>query len=303
MAIDWFAEFGAKKPEAPAQETAPAEAEAAETAVEETAAPEQEAENPEEEAAEDGLEASGDGALTKEQRAENAKRRRERERLELEERVRAEARREAEEELNSFIAGMGLSDAEGRPVETREQYEEYARQRDRLLVDEELSRIGMDRGVIDAIINNHPAVAEAKQAAEAARIAERRGLDSSAEARAQEQLAEIQKLDPTIKSMDELRQHESYDRVYSFVKGGLSIADAFKAANLDAIRERDRAAAAQQALNAANSKNHLVPGDAGRGSLSEPVPESVKRSYRQLYGNISDEEIEAKYKRTYKKKG
>lgn len=240
--------------------------------------------------------------LTREQRAENAKRRRERERRELERQIRQEEQARAEESLNSFIAGLGLTDGQGRPVTNREEFEAFRSQRDKSLIDEELGRLGVDRSVIDAVINSHPAVAEAKRAAEAARDAERRGLDAAAQARAQEQLTEIQKLDPSVKTMEDLRAHESFERVYAFTQSGLSIADAFKAANLDAIRERDRRSAAQAALNAAASKGHMTPHEGGSGELSEPIPEGIRRSYRELYGDISEEDIRKKYEKILKAK-
>lgn len=227
---------------------------------------------------------------------------RQRELQELERRIRAEERARAEEGLNSFISGMGLVDAEGKPVLNREQYEAHMSRQNRELIDEELGRLGVDRSVFDAIINSHPAVTEARRAAEAARQAERRGLDAAAEARAAEQLAEIGKLDPSVKTMADLQAHPSYGQVYAYVKGGLSIAEAFTAANLDAIRERDRRAAAQAAMNAANSKAHMTAHDSGGGELTEPVPEGVRRSYRELYGNISEEEIKSKYERVQKSK-
>ena len=247
-----------------------------------------------------GTEAQPEGAKAQEKPADDENALRERELQALEHRVRAEERARAEEGLNAFIAGMGLVDAEGKPVLNREQYEAHMSRQNRELIDEELGRLGVDRSVFDAIINSHPAVLEARRAAEAARQAERRGLDAAAEARLTEQLAEIGKLDPGIKTMEDLQAHPSYGQVYAYVKGGLSIAEAFTAANLDAIRERDRRAAAQAAMNAANSKAHMTAHDSGGGELAEPVPEAVRRSYRELYGNISEEEIRSKYERVQK---
>lgn len=309
--INWFEALGAKRPEGGPGEAETVETPEAPETTETTETPEVPAEGAEglEPAQEDGAESSDPeggeaaGELTKEQRAENARRRRERENRELEERVRAEERAKSEEHLNSFIISMGLTDSEGKSVATLEQYEAFVRERDKRIVDEELGRLGLDGNVFNTLINNHPAVIEARRVAEAARLAERRGLETSAEARAKEQLTEIQKLDPGIKTMDDLRGHESFEKVYAFTQSGLSIADAFKAANLDAIRERDRRAAAQQAINAAQSKGHMTPPDGGRGKMAEPIPEGIRRSYRNMFGDISDEEIRKKYERISKQKG
>lgn len=240
--------------------------------------------------------------LTDDERRENARLRREAERRELEERIRADESRKAQALVDSAIAMLRLRMADGSPVTTKAEYEKYVAEKNKLDIEAGLSQTGIDRGVIDAIIESHPDVTEARRIAIEAAAEKERGQTMSAEARAAEQLALIQQDAPHIKSMDDLRAMPTYEKLYALVRDkGLSISDAYFVANRDDIRRRDKEAAKQEAVNLAAGKSHLEP-DTPRGSGGAPsVPANIKDQYRKMYGNkISDKEIQQKYERYLK---
>ena len=78
------------------------------------------------------------------------------------------------------------------------------------------------------------------------------------------------------------------------VAGGVSLVEAYKALNFDALAQR-RAAAAQQAVrNQAAGTAHLAP-VGGQGKESVEVPASVREMYRDLNPDMSDDQIRQAY--------
>ncbi len=132
------------------------------------------------------------------------------------------------------------------------------------------------------------------------------------------QMAEIAAIDPTVRTLDDLRRMENYPRFRELVRRGNTLADAFRLASLD---RRDRAAgsafsprinasgaamaaqAKQAALNQINSKAHLDR-TTTRGAGAAVVPADVAAQYRAINPEATEAEIRAhwaKYKKISKR--
>ena len=148
-------------------------------------------------------------------------------------------------------------------------------------------------------VENLPEVREAREAKEAAEKAARAAREHDAKAKVEEQLREIQEMDPSIKSLQDISKMETYPKLYEMVKKGYSIADAFKLANYDALTNRAAAASRQAAVNSVQSKQHLSK-TKPRGEGAVSVPDSVLEEYRVLNPGATKEDIQKHYQRYIK---
>lgn len=228
-----------------------------------------------------------------------ARRRAEREKEEEIAKIRAGyARREDE-----LIASLGFTHPDtGAPLRTRAEYDAARDAISRQQTAELARRAGVDPETFNRLVEMSPAVREANAVKQQAAAAEAAARAERIKQELREEVAEISKLDPAVKSIEDLRKSESWPKVEEKVRRGYSLLDAYRLANMDAIGERRAAAARQQALNSAAQKQHMQKVEQqGTGSVS--VPSSVKEMYRQLNPKATDAEIErhyAKYQKTQK---
>ena len=242
-----------------------------------------------------------EGEQTPEERHHNAELRKARER----EQLRGELRQEMQSFLteqqtamrDELIRGLHLSDPYqgGKTITTQAEYDAFITARDREAADQALEGAGIDRNVIDSLIEQHPAVVAARKLAVEATQEKTRVLDEAAQKRFDDQLAEIQTFAPEIKTADDLMAADNYEEVRALVRGGASIANAWKAVNLDRIAKHEREAAAQATRNGIAGKEHLQSTVQGRGEGGLQIPTAVERKYRETYPELSDEEIKQKY--------
>lgn len=147
-----------------------------------------------------------------------------------------------------------------------------------------------------------PEVKAAREQKSAADDAAKKVMANEARAKLDSQMAEIAALDPEIRSVDDLKKMENYDRFYKLVKENrLSLVDAYRLVNADKIAADKTAAARQAALNAANSKNHLDR-TTTRGAGAVTVPKEEIEMYRALNPGITDAEIQAHYSKYKQRK-
>ena len=144
-----------------------------------------------------------------------------------------------------------------------------------------------------AFVNTLPEVRQAQAVT-------RRAREQAAQARIEEQLREISRLDPAVKGLGDLARMANYPRLYELVKRGNSLTEAYKLANYDALTQRAAQASKQAALNAARSKEHLAP-TAQRGAGAASVPADVKEEYRALNPDATEAEIQQHYNRYLRK--
>lgn len=227
---------------------------------------------------------------SKEQRARQAEGRRRRERAAEEERIRQEERAAIDGKIKAFFEWAGFRDGDA-PIETVEQMEAYqqksaAEQMERDLKAGKLTPEMLRQTVAEEVARQTPEPGQTPEA------------DSEAfRAQVESELAEIRKYDPGVKSVQDLMALDRAEELTAQVTDhGHTFLEAYRYVYADKIAEQRAAAAAQRTRNAARSKDHLQPvGARGKGDV--PVPAADKAMYRQMFPDMTDEEIRKDYQR------
>lgn len=182
----------------------------------------------------------------------------------------------------------------GQPITTRAEYEAY---RERFEADQKaklMEKAGITQEEFQAFVQGLPEVRAARQAKAEAEAAARQAREQEAKARVDEQLRQIQAIDPTVKELGDLAKLDTYPKLYDMVKRGYSILDAYRLANYDTLTQRAAEASRKAAINSVQSKQHLKATES-RGGGAIPVPDSVLEEYRALNPGATKEEIQKHY--------
>ena len=300
MEIDYGAVFDVEVPEtttgaeeteiaAPSEETGTTtataqgagEQEAAAPAVEET----EESEQPQAEAPEQEPKTDRDAQFAAARRKAEAER----------DAAIAQAKEDAQKQVDEFFKTSGLMNPyTGQPITTRAEYEAY---RERFEADQKaklMEKAGITQEEFQAFVQGLPEVRAARQAKAEAEAAARQAREQEAKARVDEQLRQIQAIDPTVKELGDLAKLDTYPKLYDMVKRGYSILDAYRLANYDTLTQRAAEASRKAAINSVQSKQHLKATES-RGGGAIPVPDSVLEEYRVLNPGATKEEIQKHY--------
>lgn len=207
----------------------------------------------------------------------------------------ARAKEDAQKQVDEFFKTSGLMNPyTGRPITTRAEYEAY---RERFEADQKaklMEKAGITQEEFQAFVQGLPEVRAARQAKAEAEAAARQAREQEAKARVDEQLRQIQAIDPTVKELGDLAKLDTYPKLYDMVKRGYSILDAYRLANYDTLTQRAAEASRKAAINSVQSKQHLKATES-RGGGAIPVPDSVLEEYRVLNPGATKEEIQKHY--------
>lgn len=207
----------------------------------------------------------------------------------------AQAKEDAQRQVDEFFKNSGLMNPyTGQPITTRAEYEAY---RERFEADQKaklMEKAGITQEEFQAFVQGLPEVRAARQAKAEAEAAARQAREQEAKARVDEQLRQIQAIDPTVKELGDLAKLDTYPKLYDMVKRGYSILDAYRLANYDTLTQRAAEASRKAAINSVQSKQHLKATES-RGGGAIPVPDSVLEEYRVLNPGATKEEIQKHY--------
>lgn len=248
-------------------------------------------------------EGAGQAQQSPEERKKQAEQRRERERQELEQRIRQEETEKNSQKMKSIFASLGLADDEGNAIETMEAFEAFqAAQRAKRIQKDLRSGNLTPEALREAVLGSPEVKAVLDKAQQTTREAEEARNKANRESYAasmQQELEAIRKIDPSIQSTDDIIRKETGPEYARLLRLGLKPSEAFRLANYDAIRDRDRNAAEQAARNAAAGKSHVQSTPAaGKQPLS--APEEYKRNMRRYIPDMTDKEIDDFYRRNNK---
>lgn len=300
MEIDYGAVFDVEVPEtttgaeeteiaAPSEETGTTTATAQGAEEQETAAPAveetEESEQPQAEAPEQEPKTDRDAQFAAARRKAEAER----------DAAIARAKEDAQKQVDEFFKSSGLVNPyTGQPITTRAEYEAY---RERFEADQKaklMEKAGITQEEFQAFVQGLPEVRAARQAKAEAEAAARQAREQEAKARVDEQLRQIQAIDPTVKELGDLAKLDTYPKLYDMVKRGYSILDAYRLANYDTLTQRAAEASRKAAITSVQSKQHLKATES-RGGGAIPVPDSVLEEYRVLNPGATKEEIQKHY--------
>ena len=194
---------------------------------------------------------------------------------------REKIRKELEEENNKRLDTI----AKSRGFDNWKELEEYSNK-------EQLQRLGVEDSeafekYLNNVIESNPEIIKAREI-----IAEQKQRE--AERQLNDQLIEISKLDNSIKTINDLVAHPSYDKILDRVTKGATLLDAFKLENFEALTGRATDAAVQHTLNNINNKGH-VKTTTGGSTNDVVVPNDVYAMYKRNLPTWSDEQIKKHY--------
>lgn len=235
--------------------------------------------------------------MSKEERAANAKRRRQQEIDEAVNKAREEERTAMNGRISRFLKQAQIKNVykDGKPIETLEDGEAWAEANRLAQVEKDLSKGKLTPEALQTVVEQSPVVQKLQEqltaTTRAAEAAEKQQFDKSVEV----ELAEIQKLDPTIQNLTDILDKPEGKTWAGYVqRNNMNYLDAYKLAFHDQIVARAQTAAQMGAAMKDRGKSHLkATGARGQGAVE--VPARVKDYYRQFQPNMTDAEIAEDY--------
>ena len=232
-----------------------------------------------------------------EERHRQAEARRARERAGMERAAQEAAQARVDEAYRTMFAGQ-TNPYTGQPIRSEADYRAWQAEKQRRDSEEQLRAAGIDPATIQGAVDRQ--VQPLRQELEMARMETMRERARRAQDAAQvtirQQLELITRLDPNVKSMEDIAAMPTAEAFRGYVAKGLGLEEAFYMANRKAIEERKLTAARAAGVSAAASKGHLAPVGGGGQAETVEVPAEQRALYRELMPDATDTEILAAYK-------
>ena len=126
---------------------------------------------------------------------------------------------------------------------------------------------------------------------------EQKQIDEQAGAAFTLDFAERQKLEPALKTVNDLEKLDGFDKIVQLVQEkGLDMVTAYKAVNFGRATQASQAAGKQAAINAAKGKNHLAAHDGqAQPGTQKVMSESMLNLAKEAFPDKSDAEIQKLY--------
>lgn len=247
----------------------------------------------------------GKPAMTDEERREAAaKRRRQEQRSAIDEAVNKALQAEREKnqgELEAFFKSAQLKNTfTNQPITSMQEFREWRQAYDAAQLQRDLKAGKLTPEALSKAISEVPAMRKVQELIDRGEKAERKQREVAAQQQIAAELAEIQKLDPTVQSLQDLLKMPTAKEFYAYVtKNHLSYLDAFRLANRERLEQQTTEAARRQAMTNARGKDHMTSTKPqGAGAIAVPDDEAVM--YKLLNPEATDAEIQAHFNR-YKK--
>lgn len=244
-------------------------------------------------------------AMSAEDRRKNASRRRAQQEAEQRARIDeavnkavADAKAEFAKEQEAFFRSAGLKNTfTGEAITNIQQFNDWNEKFKAEKLQRELASGKLTAESLTGLIEGTEAFKKVRAAAEKlnepspAQIAEAAAEQERAKQRIDAEIAEIGKLDPSIKGVADLLSMEGAEEFKEKVNKGYSFLDAFRLVAEPRLAKARAEAAKQQAINNARSKNHMTTAVKQAGAGMEAVPESMMRLYKQLNPGATEAQI------------
>lgn len=220
----------------------------------------------------------------------------------------AAARRKAEAEFHQRQQAMDAEFArrfEGyvnpitnQPIRTQKDYFEALDAQEKLKRDAELTEKGIDPQIFEDMVNrqvnNNPVVQQAQMVMQAAQ-------QSQIENKLAEDMKTISKLNPNLKSIDDVMNLPDAQDLISLVQNnGISLADAYKIRHFDDLIAGKSASAKQAALNTMNGTSHLNQTDslANTDDGLVEIPTNELAQWQRAFPHATAAELKQKYNKS-----
>nr|DAG95217.1 MAG TPA: hypothetical protein [Ackermannviridae sp.] len=156
------------------------------------------------------------------------------------------------------------------------------------------SQTAEQRAALQRIIDNDPEKAQLKAEMEELKAAR---VNDEAQAAFNADFAELQKLEPGLKSVADLANMENFGEIVNLVQNkGLDMVTAYKAVNYGKAVQSGTAAGRQAAINAARGKGHLAShGGANMPGKEKTMSSGMLAKAHEYFPDKSEEELQKLY--------
>lgn len=242
------------------------------------------------------------GQQTEEQRREMAaQRRREEQKAAIDaavQKARGEEQQRSKAEMDDFFSKAGLKNTiTGEPIRNIEEFRSWKESYDAAKLQEDLKAGRLTPESLDAAIQKSPAVQKAEEILRRSEEAERAAEEAKAQAEINEQISEIGKLDPSIKTVRDLLTMPKAKEFYEYVKRGNNYLDAYYLATRGEREAKMAEAGRQQALANARSKDHLTASSTGRSDAQPSVSAEDMAMFRLFNPDCTEAQVQAYMKK------
>ena len=205
-------------------------------------------------------------------------------------RAEADAKKKYEAELDKAVADMGFDDPyTNTPIKSMADFNAYKERLRAEQVKDIQEKNQWSQEDYQRFVESLPEV-------QAGRAAMKKVENLEIQARMDRDLEEIRKINPDIRTMEDVAKLDNFQQLFDMVGKGYSLPDAYKVLNYDSLTTHAAQVAKQQALNSVGNKGHLQP-SAARGQGAIPVPADIAAEYRLFMPDATDAEIQAHYNR------
>ena len=236
---------------------------------------------------------------SREERAENARRRRQKEMDDAVAAARKDEREKANKRMEEFLAQAKIKDSKGQQISNMQQAEEWQKADKLDRFQRQLKAGTLTPEALQTFLESTPTFQAMQQKLNEAEQQNQETKAAEFEAQVQKELEEIQKLDPSIKSIPDILAMETAPAFQNGVARGMTYLESFKLANHEQILARQIAAAKTGANINKGGKDHLRH-DQGRGTDVE-MSAGTMRNYRKFFPHASDAEIRQMYAKVAKR--
>ncbi len=184
----------------------------------------------------------------------------------------------------------------GEPIRSANDYIAAMAAQERQNAENQIAAAGIDRNLLNSLIENNPTVIEAREAI-------RRANDAQAENMIHEDYRKILELDPTIGNEADVPASEGFaDAVqYTVDHPGIRLSDAYKIVNFDRLANSKTMAARQAAISKTKSKEHLsVASGINAPSDGEDIPSGVLDMWKEAFPEKTPAQLRALYNKSVK---
>lgn len=209
-------------------------------------------------------------------------------------------RQKTNQRLSAFFAKAGLRNPldGNKPIDSLEAYEAYQQAYDAQQMQRRLKAGQLTPEDLQAAIAATPEMQRLRQQEQERQAQEQAAQQAAQKAQIDAELTEIGKLDPTVKTLEDILRQKTGKEFAAKVRQGYSFLDAFRLANYQRLMD-GAAAAAREKETLARSKEHLAPHGKGKGQGAPSVPAEVSQMYDALIPGMTAEEKQkhwARYK-------
>ena len=263
-----------------------------------------------------------------ERRANAARRRQEEQQAAIDAAVaaaRQEERQRADQALENLFTQAGMRNTfTGEPIKTLADFNAWQTRFRNEQLQSQLAKGELTVDSLNALVDDHPVVKQAKavlaatQPESGAGVPQSEAPDSTVSAspatpaqpsaaqqaadnaRIQAEIAEISKLDPSVRNLGDILNSPTGKEFYANVQKGYSFLDAFRLANFERITASRAEAARQQAVMNSRGKDHMNGVNTNRSDGALSVPAADMAMFRTFNPNATQADIQAYYNKYMK---